>query len=364
MKKTIAYTMICAVALLMCGTGFYSYAADSTKISAAYERVEQVDEQSYIVPIYIVNNPGIMGFRIDITYDYKEIKINTISKGKITSEGNFNTNISTAGNSGSISIWWNATDNVQGDGSVMYVNACVINDECNSLDLNISYSQDDTFNAEWEDVVLDCYSVSYPIKDGIESSQYDSEDIDTGDDVTTTKETEIKNDNATLPDKSDNGTELPGIIYKKYQEGIVPENVISDDDEHLYQENADKSARSVAELDDIGEDKLKGSIARKMKEYNIKDVQDLDDEKKYEFWNAVDDDLINIEGVSEKKLADIDIAKIAETVIVSDEDIEAADLSIKPKIKENKNKSIVIWIEAAVIVFIFAAVLVIRRRRK
>lgn len=368
MKKTVTYIVICVLALLVYGNKYIAYAVDSVKVSTAYESIEQLDGQSYIVPIYIVNNPGIMGFRIDINYDPESVKINTISNGKITSAGNFNTNISTSGNDGYVSVWWNSTDNVQGDGSIMYINATVVDAECNVLNLNISYSQEDTFNSEWNDVVLDCYSVSYNVGENGE------DDISTTTTVTegTTEQTQATDDQVGTESTTLESTEsfenedssVEEAAYKKYEDGTVPKNVISDDGEQTFISNAKKAAGSVAELDDIGEDAFKRAVARRMKEYNIKDVQELDEEKRYEFWNSVNDDLIDIEGVDEKKLADIDIAKLADSIVITDDDIKAADLSVKPKSKKSSSKGIFIWIEAVAIIVIFGAVVVIKRRRR
>ena len=96
MKKVGIYAIVCIMSLLIFTKGMISYAADTVIVSAAYETIEQVNSNNYIIPVYILNNPGIMGFRVDLSYDSDKIQLDAISRGKITEKGNFNSNIQSA----------------------------------------------------------------------------------------------------------------------------------------------------------------------------------------------------------------------------------------------------------------------------
>lgn len=125
-----------------------------------------------------------------------------------------------------------------------------------------------------------------------------------------------------------------------------------------------KEGFSVEAISEIGEDKVKNSLARKMKEYGVSSIDDLETDQKEKFWNAVGNDLVQIEGVDKKTIEKIDVSKLAENITVTDEDISNADLNAKP-IKNNifKNKGFF----AGIIVFLIALILFVvflKRRRK
>ena len=361
MKKRAVFTILCMLFLIAFGRLDISYAADAVKVSAAYDAIYKIDNSTYIVPVYIVDNTGIMGFRIDIGYDANFISIDTISKGKVTSDGNFNTNIATAEDSGSVSVWWNNTDNVAEDGTIMYITVSVLDTSVNVLKLNISYSQEDTFNSEWKDVVLDCYSIAYPINDTVSN-----EDVASSENVSEEVATEnmSEQERTSAEQTEDNNDTFPTeVVYKDYDENIVPNSIVSDEKEKVFFDTAIKATDSAVVAAKLGDDKIRRALARKMKEYGINDPHDIPEKQQYEFWNTVADDLISIEGVDEKDISDVDLAKIAENIVVTYEDIENADLSAPSVTKKKEKNHVYIWFEAAAIVLIFGGVFVIRRRR-
>lgn len=370
MKKRAVYTILGVLFLIAFGRLHISYAADTIKVSAVYDAIYKVNDNTYIVPLYIVDNPGIMGFRIDIGYDPDLLRIDTISKGKVTSDGNFNNNIATAEKSGNVSVWWNSTDNVVGDGSLMYITVSILDAPVDTLSLNITYSQEDTFNSEWKDVELDCYSIDYPIQGsviGIGEETKKNDDVNVKEETSTEKSSEEKQnivDEKQSELDQQKGTPTEDIVYKAYDEKIVPDNIVSDEGEKTFLDTAIKAADSVAEVSKIGDDKVKRALARKMKEYGIRDSHDIPEKQQYEFWNAVAEDLISIEGVDEKSISNIDVAKLSENIIVTSEDIENADLLAKPVAKKSTRKNIYIWFEAAALILIFVGIIIIRRRRK
>ena len=389
MRKRAVYTILCILFLIAFGRLDISYAADTVKVSAAYDAIYKVNDSTYIVPVYIIDNTGIMGFRIDIGYDASSICIDTISKGKVTSDGNFNTNIATAENGGNVSIWWNNTDDVSEDGTIMYITATVLDASVNTLKLDVSYSQEDTFNSEWKDVEFDCYSIAYPIRDIGEdttskSDTESNENVVSGENTTASKDEEssevvnvredVASENISEQETTDawqdertedvTNTSLTDGVYKDYDERIVPDSIVSDEREKAFLDTAIKATGSVVEAAKLGDDKVRRALARKMKEYGIKDPHDIPEKQQYEFWNAVADDLISIEGVDEKDISDVDLVKMAENIIVTDEDIENADLSAPSITKKKEKNHFYIWFEAAAIVLVFGGIFIIRRRRK
>ena len=110
------------------------------------------------VPINISNNKGIMGYMINIEYNSEQLEIVLAQRGS-SFPGNFNDTIG-IDEEGQFSILWNGTDNIAVDGVLMNLTFRVLTDEDVISPINITYSQDDTFNSEYEDVVLNCTSGS------------------------------------------------------------------------------------------------------------------------------------------------------------------------------------------------------------
>ena len=151
---------------------------------------------------------------------------------------------------------------------------------------------------------------------------------------------------------------------KAYVDGLVPNEVCSNETEKKFLDTAKKEEFSVEAISEIGEEKVKNSLARKMKEYGISSTDDLESDQKDRFWNAVGNDLIQIEGVDKQTIEKIDVSKLAENITVTDEDISKADLTVKP-IKNNifKSKGFYVSIVVLLIVLVLFVVFLKRRRK-
>ncbi|MBQ9531405.1 MAG: leucine-rich repeat protein [Eubacterium sp.] len=110
------------------------------------------------VPVYISNNKGIMGYMINVNYNPEQLEIVMAQRGA-TFPGTFNDTIG-ADEEGTFSILWSGTDNIDADGVLANLTFRVLTDEDVISPINITYSQDDTFNSEYEDVVFNCISGS------------------------------------------------------------------------------------------------------------------------------------------------------------------------------------------------------------
>lgn len=342
MKKLGTYAILCIMSLLFFTKGIISYAADTVSVSVAYETIKQVNENNYIIPVYILNNPGIMGFRVDLSYDRDKIQIDAISRGKITEEGNFNSSNLSAVSDGYVSVYWNSTEDVAGDGTIIYLSVTIIDPDTTSLDMGITYSQEDTFNEKWENVALECHSMQFPLKGEQEE------------DVTS----ETKNDTSEGQDDV-----LEYMDTKPYVDGLVPEVIRNDEKEKECLEKAEKEGFSVEAIPEIGEDKIKNSLARKMKEYGITSIDELEADQKEKFWNVVGEDLIQIEGVDKKIIEKVDMPKLAENITITDEDIMNADLSAK----SNKNKiftSMGFYVGIGILLIVVIVFIVSKKRRR
>ncbi len=104
------------------------------------------------VPIYIKNNHGIMGFRMNVAYDSSVLEAVSVTKGALLSNGSFDNNIGIV--PGNIKVIWNNTGDVNDNGLLYTLRFKVLDNSITELPLSIMYSQADTYNEKWEDVAL------------------------------------------------------------------------------------------------------------------------------------------------------------------------------------------------------------------
>ena len=126
-----------------------------------------------ILPIEIDNNSGLMGFKLMLDYNPKELVISEVITGTLTSSGSFASNEGLR--DGHIDIIWSSSKEVAGAGTLFKINVKAIS-SFDSSTINISYSQEDTFNEKWEDVALKCRNIEIAQNgEKPDSSETDSE---------------------------------------------------------------------------------------------------------------------------------------------------------------------------------------------
>lgn len=105
------------------------------------------------IPVMIQNNHGLMGFGFNIDYDNSVLTPIGIEKGEMVSEGMFEDNIESC--TDRIKIVWNKTQNVYGDGLLFTVAFSIAEGvKPETVPITVSYSQENTFDEQWNDVEL------------------------------------------------------------------------------------------------------------------------------------------------------------------------------------------------------------------
>lgn len=137
----LIFAMYNAVALNVSNTVY----ADSVTVEAG----EQVT-----VPIKIKNNDGFMGFSVIVRYDSKAFSPVSVSKGSMLS-GMFNDSIETSTDN-SFKVIFTGTGNVTSDGILFNVVFDVLDSALGAYDIELSYSQQDTFKEDWSNAVFSC----------------------------------------------------------------------------------------------------------------------------------------------------------------------------------------------------------------
>ncbi len=170
MKKFISFLLIL---MILISNLMVVYAQGSATINADKINQEINDEQ--LVSVNIQNNPGIMGFKLHFEYDTKAVEVLSVQKGEVTKKGSLYDNL--GNKTGKFDVLWNHTSEVKTNGSIVVLELKCLTDK--PFEIKVSYSQPDTFNGNFEDVVLTCnniYSSNQSVEDDETTTQSSSND--------------------------------------------------------------------------------------------------------------------------------------------------------------------------------------------
>lgn len=160
MKKKIISLFLALVLLI--SNSFVVNAQNVGDVSA--ETINQKVQDEQLIAVNIENNPGIMGFKLHFEYDTKDVEMLSVQKGEVTKKGNLYDNL--GNKTGQFDVLWNHTSEVKTNGSLIILELKCLTDK--PFDIKLSYSQPDTFNGSFEDVVLTCnniYSSNHSVED-------------------------------------------------------------------------------------------------------------------------------------------------------------------------------------------------------
>lgn len=247
------------VFLLICIPAF----AEGAKTIVGSDDIVLGAEKVISVPVNIKNNPGIMGFKISVEFPINILSLESVEQGTVTNKGNFSTKNDGANKK---VILWNNTSEVLDNGSIFILNYSV---KDNSKDGNISfsYSEEDTFNENYENVPLCFENIKIiAVNASVAGNDNSEANMTTG---SIDAETEQKPEYGSKIDNAVN------IIEKNFSKSEIPtivENALKDVD-----------ASSVA---DVSPDK---------KETFVKDIREQLDINGTEELNKLnDDELISV----------------------------------------------------------------------
>lgn len=129
-----------------------AYAATENDVYAG--KAKSIGDDLIVIPISIKNNTGFMGFKIELEYPLDELKIYSITKGDILNGGILSDN--NKPEYSNCSVMWSGTNCITEDGVLFYLGVQL---QKQSSHISLSYSQEDTFDEEWKDVVLEVHDV-------------------------------------------------------------------------------------------------------------------------------------------------------------------------------------------------------------
>lgn len=153
MKKLVLF-LLCVFSLFQ--MKIVCYAANAVDITANDVFINKNEIKS--VTVNAKSNSGIMGFRISVDYPTDKVNIKSVSRGSLTKNGNFNTSLGIK--SGTFDVVWNSVENIVGDGTIFVMELELNENTTKDFEIKLRYTQADTFNESWKDVVLKCDNIT------------------------------------------------------------------------------------------------------------------------------------------------------------------------------------------------------------
>ena len=374
MKKVISVLLF---TLLILYFNIYSFAAEPVTVQA--NDVTLVQDQEISVPIKIENNNGIMGFKITVEYPVDKIDIKSVSRGDITSKGNFNTNFGI--NDGRFDVLWNNVEEVQDDGTLFIITVEPASTSNFNAEIKLSYSQPDTFNEKYEDVTFDCrnIAVNFSVNENQNESEttttlinnenqetvaYDNNHI-----LTAVKKSLAEYGYASLSEiKTDNqqyfldtvNQKLSELSNGKYAAINSFENLVS-----LY--NSAYEGIFITDVtSEISNENIQQAIKDALKTVGADSISKLKDDAKEEFVKELEKNLKNYNSNVPSISEDVDVDKAVDIAQKLDDATKSVQAQQDPAESNNTNNAwiIVLISVLGVAVIVTAGIIIIKKRKK
>lgn len=162
MKKILTVLLSVVLILLACVNAGALSSADIYG-----DDIQTVPGSKISIPVYIKNNPGLMGYKIRISYDSSAITPIAVTQGTTLTGGMFD-NSDFSASKAYFDVVWSSSSDVKADGLLFTVDFNVLPSAGGDYSIKTSYSKDDTFNEKWEEVRLNCDTVNVFVDDGSE----------------------------------------------------------------------------------------------------------------------------------------------------------------------------------------------------
>lgn len=375
MKKIISVLLF---TLLILSFNICSFAAEPVSVQA--DDVTLVQNQERSVPIKIENNSGIMGFKITVEYPVDKIDIKSVSRGDITSKGNFNTNFGI--NDGRFDVLWNNVEESGDNGSLFIITVEPASTSNFNTEIKLSYSQPDTFNEKYEDVICDCRNIA--VNFSVNENQNDSETATTQ--ITSEKQDSLAYDNnhiltavreslaeygyASLSEINlDNQQYFLDTVNQKLSELSNGRYVAIDSFENLVSlYNSAYEGVFISDItNEISSENIQQAIQDALKTVGAASISELKDDEKEEFVKELEKNLKNYNSNVPSISEDIDVDKALDIAEKLDDTTKPTQSQQDPAESSNTTKTWIVVIVSVLGVAVIVAVIMVilkKRRRK
>ena len=134
------------------------------------DQIQAEAGKSITIPLKIENNQGIMGFKLTANYSKAIFKEPKVMRGSVTSVGMLSDSIQES-TIDSFDVVWSNSESVYSDGVLLILQFTLDQKASNGrYVIDLTYSQPDTFNEQWEDVLLDISNITVQVGQPTESS--------------------------------------------------------------------------------------------------------------------------------------------------------------------------------------------------
>lgn len=174
-KYRIASIMLILITLAVCAVPSVFSAEKGTVRTEEIVKLEKDDAIS--IPVVVENSEALMGFKLSFTPSGDEVQVTAVKSGELTENGFFNHNADIK--DGTFDVVWSGTEAVDNDGVVCYLQA-ECKEDFDEFIFEISYSQPDTFDEEFNDVELNCENIVLKGNKSAESVD-ETEDVENSD---------------------------------------------------------------------------------------------------------------------------------------------------------------------------------------
>lgn len=322
------------------------------------------------VPVYVSNNPGIMGLGLEVSYDDNVLEILEVKAGEVLSEGTLNDSIGTADSKGKVKILWSSTKEVKADGELVLLSFEAKNEGEGSSDIKLYCSTADTFNENWEDVSFKTENATVRVQAEI-TEEYIEEYIEESDITASSKKeagTEKESQNIETESTQSVSTETA-----KSETSVGQTDVKQATTQQKKELTRVKKAVEIkSEVEEKSDTKTaKAEIEKVLKEYNAETPNDVKEEDKQKFTQRVSAVLyqedIHIDDVLENETTDgkIEVLTALYDDLSEKKSVEQAEKQVLEAVEETgKTKVSVRYVIGLVILVVVAILVVVLRGRK
>lgn len=361
MKKFISFLIALAI-LFQCG--IVCFAKGNPVIYA--DSISLNVNELQLIPVSIKDNTGIMGFKITVKYPSEYIEINSVTRGSVTSSGNFNSNVGLK--KGTIDIIWNEVSDVKDNGTLFVLSAKLKKEMTDNITIGLSFSQEDTFNENFDDVKLECKNIEISARS--DNFQTEKQTDDNKSDSVTVSDSQItdavritleQNEEKNLADVTD----TQGFVdsFNKNLEAITgtSEHKAADFEtlKNMYYKAYESEFISAA-ANNISTDIIHSAVDTALDSIGTKSIADTDESNKDEFVKQVEENLKEYSGEIPNISSDLetdDAFDIIEKLYnCANEEQESED--------NNSGKGIIIIAVISVLILIFLFVVIITGKKK